>query len=352
MADDEQGSHDRSIERADDTLRDVDLTVERALSFIDEHRRSDYAAAYQWFMDHNGTVGSRLYGKGQRLPGVRDDFAHAAQRGIHKPSGSPYALSVTIKSGEMYDADGSMIKLPDGDWDLIYAAHRNNKGGETDSQWNDSLKNCMRDGLPVGVFVDTGRGYLRSLAFVEEYRPSDETFVLHGPVTPETEHLFRSGVHDYLVGEELVGLDHRPAQELMRDERTAKVVSMKVREGQGRFRRKLMEAYGGACAVTGVETGCTLQAAHILDYRGAPTNVVENGLLLRSDIHALFDDSLLAVDPQTACIVVADSVPDDVYRRLGGHPLRLPKDRSLWPSDEYLGIRFEKFEHLQKMGGA
>lgn len=338
-----------AIRRAEDTLRDVDLTVERALTLIDPARRKDYEAAYRWFMDQSGTIGSRLYGKGQRLPGVSPDFAHAAQRGIHKPARSPYALSVTVKNGAIYDADSSMVALPDGMWELVYSEHRNHKGMETDTQWNDSLMRCLEDGIPVGVFVEDAHGYYRALAFVEEYRPQDGTFVLHGPVTPDTEGHFRSEVRDYLVGEDFQEINVPSVEELMRDERTAKQVRRKVREGQHRFREELVQAYGGQCAVTGVETNCTLQAAHILDYRGGRSNVVENGILLRSDIHALFDASMLAFDPKTVRVVIGNDVVDDCYRELEGSALRLPKDRSLWPSEQYLQVKFDKFERLQSI---
>lgn len=349
MSADERPLDSGSIQRADDTLWNVDLSVSRALSFVDESQRADFEAVYRWFMKKSGTLGSRHYGKGQRLPGVSPDFAHAAQRGIHKPAGSPYALSVTITKSDLYGNDGAEINLPAGGWGLVYAAHRNNRGGETDFQWNDSLLNCMRDGLPVGVFIAQGDKYRRFLAFVEEYRPNDGTFVLHGPVTSETEkRLFRSEVRNYLIGEEIVELEDTPSEELMRDERVAKLVLTKMRKGQSVFRQELLDAYGGACAVTGFKTGCTLQAAHILNYRGKRSNVARNGLLLRADIHALFDSSQLAIDPGTGYIVVGDSVPDDAYHELNGKPLRLPADKALWPSDEYLGVKFNEFEKYQK----
>lgn len=340
---------DDPIQRVDDYLWNEDLTVERALSLIDESRRADFEATYRWFMGQSGKVGPRLYGKGQRLPGVSPDFAHAAQRGIHKPAGSPYALSVTITKNDLYDSDGAKIDLPDGDWYLVYAAHRNNRGGETDSQWNDSLKNCMRDGIPVGVFLAEDGEYSRSLAFVEEYRPEDETFVLHGPVTSETEeHLFKSEVRDYLIGEEIVELEDTPSEELMRDERVAKLVLTKMRRGQSAFRQELLNAYGGACAVTGFETGCTLQAAHILNYRGNRSNVVRNGLLLRADIHALFDSCRIGFEPGTRKIFVADSVPDAAYQELSKQKLRFPKNEADWPSDAYLKAKFNEFKRINR----
>lgn len=62
-----------------------------------------------------------------------------------------------------------------------------------------------------------------------------------------------------------------------------------IRQGQKKFREKLLGAYEFRCAVTGTAIMATLQAAHIVPYKGPQTNSVQNGLLLRADIHNLFD---------------------------------------------------------------
>ena len=103
---------DDPIQLVDDYLWNEDLTVKRALSLIDESRRADFEATYRWFMEQSGEVGPRLYGKGQRLPGVSPDFAHAAQRGIHKPAGSPYALSLSRRMTFMTATALRSIALP------------------------------------------------------------------------------------------------------------------------------------------------------------------------------------------------------------------------------------------------
>src|SRR5205823_2979542 len=65
------------------------------------------------------------------------------------------------------------------------------------------------------------------------------------------------------------------------------------RQGQFAFRAALIEAYGGRCAMTGCDILEVLEAAHIVPYRGPSTNAVSNGLLLRADIHTLFDLGLI-----------------------------------------------------------
>lgn len=73
--------------------------------------------------------------------------------------------------------------------------------------------------------------------------------------------------------------------------------TIKLRRGQRTFRDKLITRYGGQCVVTGCGLLDILEAAHIDPYVGGSTNHPENGLLLRADIHTLFDLNLMAIDP-------------------------------------------------------
>jgi len=71
------------------------------------------------------------------------------------------------------------------------------------------------------------------------------------------------------------------------DERTKCLRSITLRRGQMDFRKKLLTAYQERCAVTSCDCVTVLEAAHIKPYGGEETNHVQNGLLLRSDIHVL-----------------------------------------------------------------
>ncbi|MBX6350924.1 MAG: HNH endonuclease [Clostridia bacterium] len=70
-----------------------------------------------------------------------------------------------------------------------------------------------------------------------------------------------------------------------------------VRPGQGAFRVAVTEAYRRRCAITGEKVLPVLEAAHIKPYALAGPNDVNNGLLLRQDIHTLFDRGYLTVTP-------------------------------------------------------
>lgn len=71
------------------------------------------------------------------------------------------------------------------------------------------------------------------------------------------------------------------------------------RPEQPRFRRALELAYGARCCITGCSVGAVIEAAHIAPYDPERQEQASNGLLLRADLHALFDAGYLAIDPET-----------------------------------------------------
>lgn len=74
-------------------------------------------------------------------------------------------------------------------------------------------------------------------------------------------------------------------------------VLLRRRRGQGLFRFDIEEAYGGACAVTREHSRPVLEAAHIKPYALGGEHRIENGLLLRADLHKLFDAGYVTVTP-------------------------------------------------------
>ncbi|MGV9362282.1 YDG/SRA domain-containing protein [Amycolatopsis sp. NPDC003731] len=106
---------------------------------------------------------------------------------------------------------------------------------------------------------------------------------------------------------------------------------VKVRRGQRQFRAGLLEKYGLTCAVTGPTPKEALQAAHLRAFAEHETHKLSEGLLLRSDIHALFDAGLLAIETSSSTIVVAPSLRDHLsYGLLAGASLAIPA--ALMPS--------------------
>ena len=104
----------------------------------------------------------------------------------------------------------------------------------------------------------------------------------------------------------------------------AKTTERERRPRQEEFRQALLGAYEGRCAVTGCDVEPALEAAHVADWRSE--NDAGAGILLRADLHRLFDDGLLVID----CDYTVVAVPP-WYRELRGVRLRLPKNRLQWP---------------------
>jgi hypothetical protein len=110
----------------------------------------------------------------------------------------------------------------------------------------------------------------------------------------------------------------------LQDGRTRVLREVVQRRGQRKFRDDLLKAYGGRCAVTGCPVVPLLEAAHITPYLGPDTNAITNGILLRADIHTLWDLGLLAVDPNTGEVWLSPEVDDPTYQMLAGQPLKHP----------------------------
>jgi hypothetical protein len=126
------------------------------------------------------------------------------------------------------------------------------------------------------------------------------------------------------------------------DERRRILAELSQRQGQGAFRQQLLAVYEGRCAMTGCEVPWVLEAAHIVPYRGPETNHVTNGLLLRSDLHALFDIGLLRVDPHALTVEVDARLLGTPYAELNGRRLRLPSSSMQCPSQRALAWHAER----------
>lgn len=79
------------------------------------------------------------------------------------------------------------------------------------------------------------------------------------------------------------------------------------------------------------------------DFRGRKSQIVQNGVLLRVDIHMLYDANLLGIEPGSHRIVLAGSADLAPYEYLSDAQLRVPRERRLWPDDELLEIHYRQF---------
>lgn len=105
-------------------------------------------------------------------------------------------------------------------------------------------------------------------------------------------------------------------------------VLVRPRLGQGTFRLMVTDAYERRCAISGERVLPVLQAAHVRPYSEGGLHRIDNGLLLRSDLHTLFDAGYLTITPDLR-VVVSKRLKEEFengreYYALGGHRVRPP----------------------------
>lgn len=137
------------------------------------------------------------------------------------------------------------------------------------------------------------------------------------------------------------------------DARKRIMAAIVQREGQPAFRQALLRAYGGMCAISGCGIEALLEAAHIVPYLGSHMNIAENGLLLRADLHKLFDLHLFCIDPDTRTVRLSDTLRNSEYACFDDVRLRDPLERSMTPLTEALKHHHERCGWLNSgPGGA
>ena len=112
-----------------------------------------------------------------------------------------------------------------------------------------------------------------------------------------------------------------------------------VRLHQGAWRVMVTAAYG-RCAITHEKALPVLQAAHIVPVSEGGQHQLDNGLLLRSDVHTLFDRGYISVTPERK-VLVSRKLKDDFdngepYLPLAGYQIHVPDGEAEQPAKEFL----------------
>jgi putative restriction endonuclease len=146
------------------------------------------------------------------------------------------------------------------------------------------------------------------------------------------------GERDQGLAEQETDVDFVPGDG---DERDLVERAIRLRRGQARFRRSLIAQYGARCMISKCALLHLVEAAHIAPFRRKADHSVANGLLLRADLHTLFDLDLLGVNPATLLVHLHPSVREAGYAALEGavlqHGVRPP-------SRAALTARWDRFE--------
>lgn len=99
---------------------------------------------------------------------------------------------------------------------------------------------------------------------------------------------------------------------------------IKNRRGQPQFRSELIDRYSGRCAISGCKTIGALEAAHVIPYSETSSLSPEQGLLLRADIHTLFDLYLISINPNTHKVEISSTCCDYYKNYVGKNVEKLP----------------------------
>jgi putative restriction endonuclease len=297
-----------------------------------EGTAGDHRAALEWFRQHTGE--RQTWTNIQAAGEVAARLVTQA-KGIYKPKGLDYALSVRQTLDSPY-ADKEILRRPDGSWVYPYFQENADPAQRDRMFTNRGLVRCMEDGVPIGVLVQAkpkpGVEYdVLGLAMVRAWEAG--YFILEG--FSDAGQLRPPDVNDAVTARTQTSLQAFDPND-GGDTREKRLRQVAQRKGQPKFRRTLLEAYGWKCAVTDCDAEPALEAAHIAPYRGVHTNHPQNGLLLRADIHTLFDLGLLGVEPETMRVVISPELEGSTYGDLHGRRINAPADRNHQPSQDAL----------------
>lgn len=300
---------------------------------------SGLRSGLRWFSENAGRVVPWVT---QLKDGTR---LFSTPKGIYKPEGSEYALSVrqTLRS-PYYDRDP--IRRPDGTWTYMYF-QEGVPPNDDNLFTNRALKRCMEDGVPIGVArqrsakPDVTTYEVLGIAKIASWK--DGFFQLDGYSTEGT--LFSQPIEGPLT-EDLTGYENQDTAETFdpgsqTDAREKVLREIVRRRGQRTFRTNLLRVYGGRCAITACTVQAILEAAHVTPYLGPETNKVSNGMLLRADIHTLWDLGLIAINPESMTVWISPNLNGSEYEKFSGAVPLLPKAPEDRPSTLALAAQWE-----------
>jgi len=176
----------------------------------------------------------------------------------------------------------------------------------------------------------------------DDWKPNVQSGITYSTETVIGQKLWQAielQLHKYLT----VDLDKSKSLAMIQNTESPQYneIIAKVRIGQGSFRTSVTAAYQKRCSITGERTLPALEAAHIKSYSTSGPNLASNGLLLRSDLHKLFDGGYLTVTPglkvEVSPRIKTEFENGKEYYQFHGKALvQMPAEKSLLPRLEYL----------------
>lgn len=323
----------------------------------DESRRDDII---RWFRERDGqeVLWSELH------QAENGDFRATAAAAIHKPEFSDFVVSISIRLGSPYGPEGKVL-LDDGGW-LIRYRPESQSGNEAVPR-NAALMQTMDAKQPVAVLRQITKNPSSYLidGVGQVLRFDGRHFIIssHSSTERLEQALRETFGPDYQIALDVAAEVAKDAQSKgqpparktgqrkpaapsvsppgidptdVQDGRRRVQQEVAVRRGQAQFRRQLLDAYNERCAITNCDATQALEAAHILPYRNDDHNEVQNGLLLRADIHTLLDRGDLAIEPDSRTVHLVEELRASTYGELHGRAVAEPIDPAYRPHESYL----------------
>lgn len=289
--------------------------------------RQQHQEALKWFADRKGQLVS--------WPGQVDGlFLVNKAKGIHKPAGWDYALSVRQSRNSPY-ADQPPQGSPEAGWTYHYFQEGLDPNDRDEYATNRGIMACLKSNVPLAVIIQEkpkpnpqyrvwglakvdswDNGYFKLIGYDANGNISTSASDLDYSQLPST---FLNVAEETSEADDLI-----PPPLDLTDARKKIDASIRLRQGGAKFRKKGLKNFSGRCAVTGFNVASVLEAAHIVPYLGEQTNTPDNCLILRADIHTLFDRQLLGVCSKTLTVRLADELKNSPYGDLEGRPISRP----------------------------
>lgn len=172
----------------------------------------------------------------------------------------------------------------------------------------------LGDGITGSRIIEHARAHRHHQAYLMEH---DDYEDFRRVVDERSKALSADVQERYVAGWEREVLNHK--NDLLSGLQERKVTAQKARPGQSRFRDALIQRYQGRCVVSNCNIPEAIEAAHVLPHTGDPKwDHPDNGMLLRRDLHALFDAMLWSIDPKNNQMHLADRLKTTSYRKLDG----------------------------------
>lgn len=146
---------------------------------------------------------------------------------------------------------------------------------------------------------------------------------------------------------ELVDYSFKDFELVEDDNSDIETIERKKRIDGPAFKDSLIKIYD-KCVITDESFSGVLEGCHIQSYVKEESNHIQNGLLLRSDIHKLFDDGYIIID-ENYIVRVSSLLNSDYYNSFNGKKINLPKEKRFYPSQKALKDKMNFFKKADEI---